>query len=67
MMTEVKEALLTIKEEQDKIKVKQPVVDGYTNFVFLNVNGNPMSRHNVEDAINGIVKCYNKDEKRNKF
>lgn len=61
MLKEVKEALLYEKERQKAMKFEQPVLDGYTNFVFLSEKGSIFTRENVSTQIRQIVKEHNKE------
>ena len=61
MLKEVKEALLYEKERQLAMKFEQPVLDGYTNFVFLSEKGSVFTRENVSTQINQIIKEHNKE------
>ncbi len=61
MLKEVKEALLYEKERQKAMKFEQPVLDGYTNFVFLSEKGSIFTRENVATQIRQIVKEHNKE------
>ena len=62
MLEPVREALLLLKKEQEKKDFVQPVVDGYTNFVFLNRYNNVFGAHEFNRAIARILRDYNKDE-----
>ena len=42
--------------------IKQPVVDGYTGFVFLSRRGSVFSGGSVNDVIEYIVRAYNLTE-----
>lgn len=62
MLVPVKEALLQIKNEQGKKDFIPPVVDGYTNFIFLNRYNNVFGAHEFNRAIFRILRDYNKAE-----
>ena len=62
MLEPVREALLLLKKEQEKKDFVQPVVDGYTNFVFLNRYNNVFGAHEFNRAIARILRDDNKDE-----
>lgn len=62
MLEPVREALLHLKKEQDKKDFVQPVVDGYTNFVFLNRYNNVFGAHEFNRAIARILHDYNEAE-----
>ena len=63
MISQVKEALLTQQKTQPSdISFQQPVVDGYTNFVFLRPNGDLYHSTTVNRAIRRIITHYNEEE-----
>ena len=62
MLEPVREALLHLKKEQEKKDFVQPVVDGYTNFVFLNRYNNVFGAHEFNRAIARIIRDYNEAE-----
>ena len=62
MFKEVKKALLAEKMRQMRSGIKQPVVDGYTGFVFLSRRGSVFSRTVINDIIEYIVRAYNRKE-----
>ena len=61
MLDEVKAALL---RERNKKHWNQRsfTVDGYTNFIFLNSNGQVYTQAFIYDTIQGITTSYNKEE-----
>ncbi len=59
MFPEVYEALIKTKETQDITHPKQPTIEGYTNFVFLNRENYIHNRATVNKAIQRIVRDYN--------
>ena len=65
MLKPVKEAL------QDEIKsrtgVKQILIDGYSDFVFLNQKSLPMYAHCYSKAFSSLIKKYNKYHKENEL
>lgn len=62
MSSNVKIALLREKEQQEKHKIEQPIIDGYTNFCFLNRDGRPHVDSNFNKIIKRILSRYNKQE-----
>ena len=62
MFKEVKKALLAEKKRQMRSGLKQPVVDGYTGFVFLSRNGTVFNTISVYKATKYIVQAYNRKE-----
>lgn len=62
MFDEVKEALLREKSKKKGSRKKEFVVDGYTDFVFLNGSGQAYTQSFIYDSIQGIVTSYNKEE-----
>ncbi len=62
MLKPVKEALLHLKREQEKRDFVQPIVDGYTNFVFINRYDNVFNAHEFNRAIVRILRDYNESE-----
>lgn len=61
MLDDVKAALLREKDRKRSNR-KQFVVDGYTDFVFLNSNGQVYTQSYIYDTIQGITTSYNKEE-----
>ena len=61
MLDDVRAAL---QRERDKKRTarKKFVVDGYTDFIFLNSNGQVYTQAFIYDAIQGITSSYNKEE-----
>ena len=59
MFKEVKKALLAEKKRQMRSGIKQPVVDGYSGFVFLTRNGTVFNTISVYKATKYIVQAYN--------
>ena len=60
MQDDVKEAFLLEKERQDMIGIKsKSVVDGYSNFVFINRFGGCYKCHGINLVIKGLVNSYN--------
>ena len=62
MFEEVRKALLVEKEKQDKMDFVMPVVDGYTNFVFLSRYKTVLGPHCINRAIDRIRRDYNEEE-----
>jgi integrase len=61
MLTEVRAALEAQKERQKQLGTIQPELDGYSNFVFLTVKNNLMTRENVLAEIKQIIEEHNKE------
>lgn len=61
MFDAVKAALLRERDRKHGSK-KKFVVDGYTDFVFLNNSGQVYTQSFIYDAIQGITTSYNKEE-----
>ena len=61
MFDDVKTALLREREKQHGSR-KKFVVDGYSDFVFLNNSGQVYTQSFIYDAIQGITTSYNKEE-----
>lgn len=62
MFDDVKTALLRERNKQRRGLQKEFVIDGYTDFVFLNSSGQVYTQSFIYDAIQGIVASYNKEE-----
>ena len=61
MLTEVRKALLNEKRMQEILGLDQPVIEGYTGFVFLSERGTIFTRENVATQIKQIIKEYNEE------
>lgn len=61
MFDDVKAALLRERDKKHGSQ-KKFVVDGYTDFIFLNSNGQVYTQAFIYDAIQGITTSYNKEE-----
>lgn len=61
MLNEVKAALLRERKKRHR-HVEKFVVDGYSDFVFLNNNGQVYTQSFIYDVIQGITTSYNKEE-----
>lgn len=61
MFDDVKAALLRERNKKHGSQ-KKFVVDGYTDFVFLNSNGQVYTQAFIYDTIQGITTSYNKEE-----
>ncbi|MCD8254315.1 MAG: site-specific integrase [Oscillospiraceae bacterium] len=61
MFDDVKAALIRERDRGRK-KRKKFVVDGYTDFIFLNSNGQVYTQAFIYDVIQGITASYNKEE-----
>ena len=59
MFNEIKKVLLEEKLRQMREGFNQSKIDGYTNFIFCNRFGNVQSPHNVNRAIERIIRDYN--------
>ncbi len=66
MIREVRMALLEIREKQFSEQPIQPIVDGYTGFIFLNRNGKLHNDSNINSFIKRAVTRYNATEKGQK-
>lgn len=62
MFEEVREAFLAEKEWQEKVGTADTVIDGYRNWVFTNRYGTVLSPTSVNDAIERIIRNYNREE-----
>lgn len=63
LLDDVKEALIKEKAYQKKLKIKcKSIIDGYTNFIFINGEGYLRSSNSVRIRIKNTVKRYNKEE-----
>ena len=65
MIKIVKEALLD--EIKGRIEVQQILIDGYSDFVFLNQKLLPMYAHCYSKAFSSLIKKYNKYHKGNEL
>ena len=63
MEPKVREALLAEKERQKTLPRRNIVIDGYSDWVFLNRYGLVLSPKSVNDAIDSIITKYNTNEK----
>ena len=61
MLSEVKKALLDQKWRQEVLDVRQPVVDGYTGFVFLSERDRVYTRENISAQVKQIIREYNEN------
>ena len=59
----MREALLAEKERQKTLPHRNIVIDGYSDWVFLNRYGLVLSPKSVNDAIDSIISKYNAAEK----
>lgn len=62
MFADVKAALLRERSAKTSKTNAQFVVDGYTNFIFLNNNGKVYTQATFFDAIQSITNDYNREE-----
>ena len=66
MEEDVKDAFLRILKNRKKTK-KEPTVDGYGGFLFLDKNGNPMVALHWEKYMQHAREKYNKELDKNRF
>lgn len=66
MEEDVKDAFLRILKNRKKTK-KEPTVDGYGGFLFLDKNGNPMVVLQWEKYMQHAREKYNKELDKNRF
>ena len=67
MLPKVREAFMAEKEHQELAQIKcESVIDGYTNFIFLNTKGRVFSHsklnHRLEEICEAINKSIDKDD-----
>ena len=62
MLSAVQTALLEIKQKQIDNQIISPIIDNYTNFVFLNRNNNIYDYSGINQSIKNIIQSYNKQE-----
>lgn len=62
MLDDVKAALLREKDKGTRNARKSFVVDGFSDFVFLNNSGQVYTQSFIYDSIQGIIASYNKEE-----
>lgn len=62
MLSEVKKALLEERVQQMQTGFNQSVIDGYAGFIFKNRNGDCLSAHSINRAIERISRDYNEQE-----
>lgn len=65
MFAAVKKTLLDEKARQLQYGFNQTEIDGYSGFIFTNRYGNVLSGHNVNRAIERIIRDYNAEETEN--
>ncbi len=65
MLSDVRKALFAEKEKQLALGITQPIVDGYSNFVFVSERGKLHTRENVATQIKQIVREYNQEHPDN--
>ena len=63
MEPKVREALLNERERQKTLPNKNVVIDGHSDWVFLNRFGNVLRAKSTNDAIDKIIEHYNIQEK----
>ena len=59
MLSEVRNALLKEKDIRNKHKIVQPIIDEYTNFIFLTKKGTIYTREGVWQHIRQLIDEYN--------
>ncbi len=62
MLEDVRNALLSGKERQNELDFEKPIIDGYTDFIFLNRFNEVQNPFAVNRAINRICRDYNNAE-----
>ena len=62
LLDTVRDAIYMAKDEQEEMRIKSPVIDGMTGFVFLNRYGNLLNYQSVNMAIKRIIDSYNSEE-----
>lgn len=63
MLDVVRESFIKEKEIQKDLKIKQTmIVDGISNFVFINRMGNPINQAPLNKALRRMVRLYNEDQ-----
>ena len=63
MLKEVREVFEELyRRKNDFNKDYQPVVDGYTNFIFRDLNGNLMNSGRLNRTLKNIIDEYNRTE-----
>lgn len=63
MLSEVKKALENELAYQKEAEIScQSIIDGYTNFIFLNRNGCPHNPQTINRAIKRVTLAYNEEE-----
>ena len=67
MLSEVRKALLNEKQKQKDLGLVSPLIDDYTNFVFVSLKGRIYTRDNICIQIKQLVKEYNKDHPDNEL
>jgi integrase len=65
MFPEVKEALKELRKENFRNGMISPMVDGYTDFIFLNSWNRLYSKSLIDYQLKKIVKSYNEQEQEN--
>ena len=63
MLPPVKQAFLSEKERQKKVYKQNTIIDGYSNWTFLNRDGTVFNATSINRAIKRIVSAYNAQEK----
>lgn len=63
MLSEVRKALENELAYQKEAEIScQSIIDGYTNFIFLNRNGCPHNPQTINRAIKRVTLAYNEEE-----
>lgn len=65
MLDEVYDALVDEWSMRNILKAPKVTIDGYSNFIFITSTGKPYTGSSVNNAIDRIVKAYNKEEEVN--
>jgi integrase len=63
MLEEVRKALMEERHNQQRKRRSTLEIDGYTNFIFLNRNGNVHNPITINRAIRNIYTAYNEEER----
>lgn len=62
MFSDVRRVLTEERIRQMRDGFNQAVIDGYSGFIFSNRNGNVMNAHNINRAIERIIRDFNTEE-----
>lgn len=61
MLLDVRKALLDQKWRQEVMDINQPIVDGYTGFVFLSERDRVYTRENISAQVKQVIREYNEN------